>query len=73
MLSQEKNIFTLMSMKLRAKDDPKVGDPRKMEEMLEKYYRFKMFWKQEAIKKFMEGHLGIKMSAVKEFQKTQSS
>lgn len=68
----EKNIFHLMQMKLKLKDEPRVENLGQVEEMLGKYYRFKIFWKQEAIKKFLEGHLGIKMNQIREFQRSQS-
>lgn len=70
-LQQEENIFTLMQMKLRMKDEPLLGNPNRVEEMLGRYYRFKIFWKQEAIRNFLEGHLGIKMNQVREFQRTR--
>ena len=41
-----------------------------IENMLHNYYRFKIFWKQESIKKFLEGHLGLKMSQLKDLQST---
>jgi len=65
----EQKFEVLLKNKLRQIDQPDPKNIPKIEEMLHKYFRFKIFWKQESIKKFLEGYLGLKMSHMKDFQK----
>lgn len=54
----------LLYFKIQQKDSPKEKNVKYFDEMLLKYYRFKIFWKQEELKKFLESYLGIKYSQI---------
>lgn len=40
-----------------------------IETMALKYYRFKVYWKQVAIKKYLEEHIGVKYNKVREIKR----
>lgn len=46
-----------------------VDEVQKVENQILKYYRFKIYWKQVAIKKYLEEHMGIKSSKLREIKK----
>ena len=45
----------------------------KIEETLRFYYRFKIFWKQTAVKNFLEQYLGVKLGYVRDIQPLNST
>jgi ADP-glucose pyrophosphorylase len=42
---------------------------KQKEKQVLKYYRFKIYWKKVAIKKYLEEHMGIKSSKLREIKK----
>ena len=57
----------MVRQRIKAKGTSPKSDSD-VEQLLQNYHRFKIYWKQIAVKKFLEEYLGIKINRMKNFK-----